>query len=74
MAVPGTPLDPIQFIDARDMAEFMRMCVERGISGRYNLCNPPGAVTIGDLLETSKRVSKSNATFVWATSLAPAGG
>lgn len=67
MLAPGTPLDPIQFIDARDMAEFMRMCVERGISGRYNLCNPPGAVTIGDLLETSKRVSKSNATFVWAS-------
>ena len=64
---PGTARDPIQFIDARDMAEFMRMCVERGISGRYNLCNPPGAVTMGDLLETSKRVSKSNATFVWAS-------
>jgi 2'-hydroxyisoflavone reductase len=67
MLAPGTALDPIQFIDARDMAEFMRMCVERNISGRYNLCNPPGAVTIGDLLETSKRVSKSNATFVWAS-------
>lgn len=64
---PGTARDPIQFIDARDMAEFMRMCVERGISGRYNLCNPPGAVTMGDLLETSKRLSKSNATFVWAS-------
>lgn len=67
MLAPGTPLDPVQFIDVRDMAEFMRMCVERSISGRYNLCNPPGAVTIGDLLETSKRVSGSNATFVWAS-------
>jgi 2'-hydroxyisoflavone reductase len=67
MLAPGTALDPIQFIDSRDMADFMRMCVERGISGRYNLCNPPGAVTMGDLLETSKRVSKSNATFAWAS-------
>jgi 2'-hydroxyisoflavone reductase len=67
MLAPGTARDPIQFIDARDMAEFMRVCAERGLSGRYNLCNPPGAVTIGDLLETSKRVSKSNASFVWAS-------
>ena len=67
MLAPGTALDPIQFIDARDMADFMRMCVERGISGRYNLCNPPGAVTMGDLLETSKRISKSNASFAWAS-------
>jgi len=67
MLAPGTPSDPIQFIDARDMAEFMRACVERSLSGRYNLCNPPRAVSMGDLLTTSKRVSKSNATFVWAS-------
>ena len=60
---PGSPLDPIQFVDVRDLADFMRVCVERTVSGRYNLCNPPGAVTMGDLLETSKRLSKSNATF-----------
>lgn len=66
MLAPGTPSDPVQFIDARDMADFMRLCVERQIKGRYNLCNPPGAVTMIDLLETSKRISRSNASFVWA--------
>jgi 2'-hydroxyisoflavone reductase len=66
MLAPGTPSDPVQFIDARDMADFMRACVERKISGRYNLCNPPGDVTMGELLEASKRISKSNASFVWA--------
>jgi 2'-hydroxyisoflavone reductase len=66
MLAPGAPSDPIQFIDVRDMADFMRACVERQIKGRYNLCNPPGAVTIGELLETSKRLTGSNATFVWA--------
>lgn len=66
MLAPGKPSDPIQFIDVRDMTDFMRACVERQIEGRYNLCNPPGAVTMGDLLETSKRISKSNASFVWA--------
>ena len=48
MLAPGTPRDPIQFIDVRDLAEFMRLCVEQRIAGRYNLCNPPGAVTIGE--------------------------
>ncbi len=66
MLAPGTPKDPIQFIDVRDLAEFMRVCVEQRIEGRYNLCNPPGAVTIGDLLDTSKRLTKSDASFVWA--------
>lgn len=67
MLAPGSARDPIQFIDARDLAGFMRACVEGKIAGRYNVCNPPGAVRMGDLLETSKQVSKSNASFVWAS-------
>jgi 2'-hydroxyisoflavone reductase len=67
MFVPGTPEDPMQFIDVRDLADFTRRCVEQRIAGRYNLCNPPGAVTMGELLETSKRVTKANTKFRWAS-------
>lgn len=67
MLAPGSASDPVQFVDVRDLAAFMRVCVERSVKGRYNVCNPPGAVTMGDLLETSKRVSKSNASFTWAS-------
>jgi 2'-hydroxyisoflavone reductase len=63
---PGSAQDPTQFIDVRDLAEFMRRCVEERIGGRYNLCNPPGAVTMGDLLEASKRVTRANTKFRWA--------
>ena len=66
MLAPGVPTDPIQFIDVRDLAEFMRRCVEQRIAGRYNLCNPAGAVTMGDLLETSKRMTQANTKFRWA--------
>jgi 2'-hydroxyisoflavone reductase len=67
MLVPGTPDVPIQFIDVRDFAEFMRLCVEQRIAGRYNMCNPPGAVTMGDLLEASKRVTaRADTKFRWA--------
>src|SRR5262245_43727276 len=66
MLAPGTPQDPMQFIDVRDLAEFTRRCGEQRIAGRYNLCNPPGAVTMGDLLETSKRLTRTNTKFRWA--------
>jgi len=66
MLAPGKSSDPIQFIDARDLADFMRQCVERRIAGVYNLCNPPGAVTMGDLLVTSKRLAKADTNFKWA--------
>jgi 2'-hydroxyisoflavone reductase len=66
MLAPGSPSDPIQFIDVRDLAEFMRGCVEQRFNGSYNACNPPGAVTMGDLLEMSKKLSGANTKFVWA--------
>jgi len=66
MLAPGSASDPVQFIDVRDLAEFMRVCVEERVSGSYNACNPPGAVTMGDVLETAKRISGANTKFVWA--------
>ena len=66
MLAPGTARDPVQFIDVRDLADFTRRCVETRVAGRYNACNPPGAVTMGELLETSKRISRSDTTFAWA--------
>jgi 2'-hydroxyisoflavone reductase len=66
MLAPGGASDPIQFIDVRDLADFMRLCVERRLAGRFNACNPPGAVTIGQLLETSKRLARADTRIVWA--------
>jgi 2'-hydroxyisoflavone reductase len=66
MLAPGSSGDPIQFIDVRDLAEFMRRCTEEHIPGRFNACNSPRAVSIGALLETAKKISKSDAQLVWA--------
>ncbi len=66
MLAPGQPSDPFQFIDVRDLADFMRLCVEKRVGGVYNLCNQPGSVSIGSLLETSKKVTGANTTFTWA--------
>lgn len=66
MLAPGTPKDPIQFIDVRDLAEFTRVCVEEDVAGRFNVCNEPRSVSIGELLEVSKRIAKSDTTLRWA--------
>jgi len=66
MLAPGTPADPIAYIDARDLAGFIRTCVDQRVTGTYNLVNPPGGPTIGRLLETSKRVTGADTTFTWA--------
>ena len=67
MLAPGTPSDPFQYIDVRDLAGFIRTCVEKDVDGKFNLCGPQGAVTMGSLLDESKRITKANTTFVWAS-------
>jgi 2'-hydroxyisoflavone reductase len=67
MLAPGTPADPIQFIDVRDLADFVRRCVEQPLPGRFNACNPPRAVTMGALLEASRRITGADTKFVWAS-------
>jgi 2'-hydroxyisoflavone reductase len=67
MLAPGSASDPVQFIDVRDLADFVRVCVEQRIPGRFNACNPPGAVTMGDVLETARRQTRAETRFVWAS-------
>jgi len=66
MLAPGSAKDPIAYIDARDVADFIRTCVENHVTGAYNLVNPPGQTTMGSLLGTSKRVTGSNVKITWA--------
>lgn len=67
MLAPGTPDDPIQFIDVRDLADFVRHCAEQHITGRYNLTTPPRWATMGKLLDASRRVTGADTKFNWAS-------
>jgi len=67
MLVPGAPSDPFQIIDVRDLADFMRVVVEKHLTGAFNLCNAPRSVTMGSVLDTSKRVTGADTKFTWAT-------
>jgi 2'-hydroxyisoflavone reductase len=63
---PGKPTDFVQFIDVRDLADFIVLCAERRTVGVFNVDGKGGAMTMGALLDTCKKVSKSDARFVWA--------
>ena len=62
---PGTPNDPVQFIDARDIAEFTVRMAENKTTGIYNTTGPNPPTTIGQMLEGIRTAIGSNATFTW---------
>jgi len=49
--VPAPRERPVQFIDARDLAQWMVDLVERDTSGTFNACSPAGQWTMGDLVD-----------------------
>jgi 2'-hydroxyisoflavone reductase len=62
---PGRPADPVQFIDARDLAAWVVTCVEAGTSGIYNAISPPGHFSMGGVLDACATVADVPANFVW---------
>jgi nucleoside-diphosphate-sugar epimerase len=63
---PGPRDLPLQYIDARDLAEWILDAVAAGLGGPYNLVSPPGHTTMGGLLEECVRVTRSGAVLRWA--------
>lgn len=65
VAVPGTPADPIQFIDARDLAQWVVRMMENGTGGVFNGVGPDEPVDMETMLEACRDVSGSDAAFHW---------
>ena len=66
LLAPGAPSDPVQFIDARDLAEWTIRMVENRETGIYNATGPAKALGIGGMLDGIKSALNSNAKFTWA--------
>jgi 2'-hydroxyisoflavone reductase len=64
MLAPGTPADPIQIIDVRDLASWMMQLVEARTSGAFNAVSPPGAFTMGYLLTACQDAAPRSGTKV----------
>ena len=65
---PGTPQDPIQCIDVRDLARWTIEAIERGHYGAYNLTGPYQQLTMGRFLETVRTTTHTDAKLTWVSS------
>lgn len=54
-----------QFIDVRDLADWIVHMIEIDKAGTYNTTGAPGAVTLGEVIEASRRLSGSDAAVTW---------
>jgi len=64
---PGRAERPVQFIDARDLAEWTVSMTERNATGIYNANRSPKSLTMQDVMNECKSVSHSDAVFTWTT-------
>jgi 2'-hydroxyisoflavone reductase len=62
---PGNPDDPVQFIDARDLAEWTIRMAENRETGIYNATGPAKPLGVRGMLDQIKDAEKSNATFTF---------
>lgn len=64
---PGTPKDPIQCIDVRDLARWTIEAIEEKHYGPYNVTGPYHQMTMGEFLEIVKSTTNSQANFTWVS-------
>lgn len=64
---PGPAELPLQYIDVRDLAEWVVTAAARGLGGAYNIVSPPGHTTMGELLRTCVDVTGGHAQLRWRT-------
>lgn len=62
---PGRPERGVQLIDVRDLAEWIVRAVEERLAGRFNATGPAEPLPMAALLDACRRVSGSDARFVW---------
>ncbi len=62
---PGTPDDPIQIIDVRDLGAWIIRLIEDRTTGVFNAVGPATRLRWGDLLESCRKASKAPATLKW---------
>jgi len=62
---PGTPDDPAQYIDARDLAEFDIHLIENRSLGTYSGVGPLAPLSMAELLYGMRAVVSNEISFTW---------
>jgi 2'-hydroxyisoflavone reductase len=62
---PGTPEDPLQVIDARDLAALTIKCIDDRRMQVMNAVSPPRMFTMGKLMDACVEVAANDAKPVW---------
>lgn len=62
---PGDPRQPVQFIDGRDLAEWIVRAVEAGTVGTYNATGPHSPLAMEDFLAGCREALGSDSRFIW---------
>lgn len=63
--VPGRPEFEVQFIDARDLADWIALMLEERRTGVYNATGPREKTTMQDLLRACQEVTEKSTTLTW---------
>ncbi|OKH32482.1 hypothetical protein NIES2119_26245 [[Phormidium ambiguum] IAM M-71] len=62
---PESPDLPVQYIDARDLVQWIYHLASTNKGGVYNAVGPDYSLKLGEFLATCQQVTGSNATFRW---------
>ncbi|MDQ4077198.1 MAG: SDR family oxidoreductase [Chloroflexota bacterium] len=62
---PGNPEQPVQFIDVRDLAQWIVQMVEAKQTGVFNATGPEAPITIGEFLDACRSTLNGAAWFTW---------
>jgi 2'-hydroxyisoflavone reductase len=62
---PGAPEDPLQWIDVRDLAEWLVTLVEQGTAGTFNALGPAAPARWGDVLQACVAAAPTPAKLEW---------
>jgi 2'-hydroxyisoflavone reductase len=68
MLAPGSPADPLQIIDVRDLAEWLVLAVENSLTGIYNTVGPEKPWSMGELFAACKEITGKDTKLTWVPS------
>jgi 2'-hydroxyisoflavone reductase len=62
---PGDPSDPIQYVDVRDLADFVVKMAEERILGVYNVTGPAAPLSTAEFLHGLRGTTGNPVRFTW---------